>query len=176
MSTVFELLMLASMIGGIDVLYFHLYRFRLYSRQDSSAEAITHLIRHVLFLAITAVVMTGAGAEANAALWALFAVDLINTAIDVLLERRSRATLGGLPSAEYLLHVLGTLLMGAIVATYFHHTQGQNLVPTALTATQRARGIFTLGTGGALLFLEAGLFARSLAARCCPLPPACGEA
>jgi hypothetical protein len=166
MTTVFELLMLASLIGAIDVLYFHLYRFRLYARAESQLEELTHLIRHVLFLAITALVMSGPGRATNQALWALLAADLVNTTLDVLLERRSRSSLGGLPSAEYLLHVLGSLLVGAVVATHFH--QAQNPVAAALTPTQSARGLFTLASGSALLVLEATLFARSLASRCCP--------
>jgi hypothetical protein len=50
-------------------------------------------------------------------LWVLFAFDLMNNGVDVLLERSSRSTLGGLPSVEYLFHILATFLTGLTVAT-----------------------------------------------------------
>lgn len=162
MIDVFELLMAASMIGAVDVLYYHLYRFRLFERADSVKEEVTHLLRHVLFLLIVAVVMF-----ARAEPWAihlllgLFLADLLNSAADVLLERRSRASLGGLPSGEYLLHIVGSVMTGAVVATAWWR-QGD---AGSLSELEWARGWLTLGLGGALLVLETALFRAALVRR-----------
>jgi hypothetical protein len=158
MNAFFELLMLASLVGAADVGFFHLYRFRLYEQPGSVAEELTHLARHVLFLGIV-LVMLLAPPWARAAVLVLFVADLANTVADVLLERSSRAPLGGLPSAEYLLHALGNLLTGAAAATFYWTGPG------ALSPMQLGRGWLTVGIGAVLLAVEASLFARALAAR-----------
>jgi hypothetical protein len=94
-------------IGAIDVLYYHLYRFRLFERDHSVAEELTHLVRHVCFVALVALLASGVGGWADRVILVLLVVDLINSAADVLLEPRSRAPLGGLPAGEYFLHFLG---------------------------------------------------------------------
>lgn len=163
MSAVFELLMLTSLLGAVDVLYYHLYRFRLYERLESMAEEITHLTRHVLFLGITAIVTFGGGTRESAMLlWGLFAGDFVNNVIDVLLERRSRATLGGLPSAEYLIHILANFLTGLTVATYYWHS-----LPTAtpLSQVQIGRGVMTIVLAALLLLIESSLFLRAVTRR-----------
>lgn len=160
MSPVLELLTAASTIGAFDVLYFHLYRFRLYRQPDSVAEELTHLARHVLFVAIAAIVVFGDGsAGSKLAVWALFGLDLVNSSADVVLERRSRAALGGLPSAEALLHMLATFLVGATAATYYWHGDAP------LTSFQSLRGGALVVAGIATFALEGVLFARALGAR-----------
>ncbi len=163
MSAVFELLMLTSLIGVVDVLYYHLYRFRLYERHESMAEEITHLMRHAIFLGITTIVTFGGGTlESAMLLWGLFAGDFVNNVIDVLLERRSRATLGGLPSAEYLIHILANFLTGLTVATYYWYS-----LPTAtqLSLFQTGRGVLTIVIAALLLFVESSLFLRAITRR-----------
>ncbi|MEQ1572351.1 MAG: hypothetical protein ABMA64_42400 [Myxococcota bacterium] len=150
----FELMMTMALIGAVDVMYFHLYRFRLFERPDSVAEEWTHLARHLLFLGIVAV-MVADPPYARAVLVGLFAVDVANNGIDVWLERGSRAALGGLPSAEYALHVASTLVGGMAIGAFLWAP------PTPLTATQEVRGGITLALGAALFALEAGLFARA---------------
>ena len=158
MSALFELLMAASLVGAADVLYFHLYRFRLYAAPGSVAEEITHLARHTLFVAILLVILA-APAHGRALVVGLFLADLANTVADVLLERTSRAPLGGLPSGEYLLHILGTLLTGMAVATFWWNPPGD------LSAVQVARGWATVGIGSTLFAIEASLFGRAIARR-----------
>jgi hypothetical protein len=155
MSAFFELLMVASLVGAVDVGYFHLYRFRLYSQPGSVAEEVTHLARHVLFVAIV-LTMLLQPPFAGTLIVGLFLADLANTVADVLLERSSRAALGGLTSAEYLLHVIGTMLTGMAVATFWWAEPG------ALSSTQLARGWVTVVLGSTLFVLEASLFARAV--------------
>lgn len=47
---------------------------------------------------------------------ALLVVDVAISIADFALERRSRANLGGLPSGEYVLHMVMAMLFGAFVA------------------------------------------------------------
>ena len=162
MNAVLELLLWVSMIGAVDVMYFHVYRFKLYERPESVWEEVTHLSRHVIFLGIVASILVLEPRQAVPVVGALFALDLLNTSVDVWLERGSRQGLGGLPSAEYLLHVLSSVGLGAAIATlWWRHDAMEPLTPLQL-----ARGALTLVAGVALLLIEASLFARAMRARC----------
>jgi hypothetical protein len=165
MTAVLEILLFTSLIGAIDVLGFHLYRFRLYARPESAAEQVTHLARHALFLAMVAALLWSPP-WAHAAVGVLFAADLLNNGIDVMLERRSRESLGGLPSLEMLLHTLSSVGLGAAIATWWW------LDPVAAPPSGSLpwRAAITLGLGSALLLVEGGLFARALAQRAATPP------
>ena len=166
MHIVFELLMAASLIGGVDVIYFHLYKFRLYERPDSVIEETTHLIRAVLFITgALMIALSDGSAWVRTAVLALFALDLLNSAIDVLVEKNSRESLGGLPSVEYLLHVLATFAMGAAVALFWTHSSASGFTPPALSAVDYVRMYGGVAVGVVLLGIEATLFARAIAAR-----------
>ena len=81
------LLVATGTLGAFDVLYYHLYRFRLFARRGSAAEEATHLIRHLTFLGILALLASGVqSAAADRVLLVLFAVDLVNSTADILLE------------------------------------------------------------------------------------------
>lgn len=123
-----EILMIASSwvlllflgLSIFDGIYYHLWKFRLQEREDSKFEHITHTFRAILFIPTTILIywtgMTGM------LLWAavlVLALDLITEVVDVLNERSSRATLGGLPSGEYLVHImLTTLRVAALVLAF----------------------------------------------------------
>jgi hypothetical protein len=112
------LIFIVAPIGAIDVLYYHVYRFRLARRLESWAETSTHVVRSlILGLGTLLLVYQPAG------LWfwfvaALFALDFVNSAVDAFLEQDSRASLGGLPRLEYVIHVIGATFMGAITVTF----------------------------------------------------------
>lgn len=164
MSATLTVLAVTATIGAVDVLYFHLYRFRLYEQPASVLEELTHLARHLTFLAMVALLASGsASAWVDHAILVLLGVDIVNSAIDVLLERRSRAPIGGLPSAEYLVHYLGTFGTGLAAATYLFERGSLPLrAPEGFYAWQ----VGAMLVGGTLLFLlEASLFARAVARR-----------
>jgi len=147
-------------VGAIDVLYYHLYRFRLFEREASVGEEVTHLVRQACFVAIVALLAMGTPCvAADRALLALFAIDLVNSAIDVALEPRSRTKLGGLPPGEYFLHFLGTFGSGVAAAAYVAE-RGAEFAPAP--AWQTAPLIVT---GVLLLAFEAGLFFRAVHGR-----------
>lgn len=110
MKAAFEVLMAVSLVGGVDVLWFHLYRHRLYASPASVLEQSTHLVRHLLFAALSVGFVLGAP---KSLLLALFAVDLVNSVIDLALEPRSRAALGGVSGLESALHGVATFGLGA---------------------------------------------------------------
>ena len=113
------LISIAAPIGAIDVVYYHIYKFRLAQRPDSRAETRTHIVRSLtlgaLVLVITLYRPTGLWFWAVAA---LFVLDFANNAVDAFLERDSRADLGGLPRVEYVIHIAGATFMGAVALSF----------------------------------------------------------
>ena len=110
-------LILFTAIAGIDGLYFHLYRYRLYKRPPSRYEHRLHTINAVLFVPLVALLfcVTPSGIFLWLAL-ALFAVTLIVEILDVICEPASRRDLGGLTGVEYLMHFLMAALRVGTVA------------------------------------------------------------
>src|SRR5581483_4135682 len=116
--------------------------------------------RGALFVALVAAVLfLPPGPGSRAVVLAIFAADLANTVADVLLERSSRARLGGLPSGESLVHILGSLLMGVGLATFWWRAADEALPRSALVV---GLGVSTLIGASSVLALEACLFARAL--------------
>ena len=105
---------LHALVAMIDGAYFHLYKYKLHTRPESIVEHFTHTLRAGT-MAIAAILFFALDVGGTL-LWcglALVVVDLAVETWDVLLERRSRATLGGLSSAEYLSHAHAILLYAA---------------------------------------------------------------
>ncbi|MFN7148243.1 MAG: hypothetical protein ACK4V6_02060 [Microthrixaceae bacterium] len=152
-------LLAASMIGAFDVLWWHLYKFRLYDQPGSVLEEVTHLVRYLLFLGIAVTLVTAD--DPRGVQWfvvALFAADIAVTTVDVLAEPASRAPLGGLPRLEYLVHILATFLLGGAAATFWWSAQRGG---TPLTAFDDVRLVVAIGLTATLLMVETALFARS---------------
>jgi len=126
------ILFIAGPIGAIDVMYFHMWKFRLFSRAQSRSEEITHVIRGVMVPAVFAVLLLGR--PEGTLFWivaALFFLDTVNSLIDVMIEPRSRAPLG-VPPQELAIHFLGTSMMGAAWATYMISGWPTRNAPSAL--------------------------------------------
>lgn len=120
-------------LAAIDVLYFHLYRFRLYSHRASQLETVTHLMRGLLF-GVAAFVLTH-GEPHGAWFWVitgLVVVDFGNNLADVILEPRSRAPLGGLPPLEYVIHIIGATASGLIAGVWVIGAYPLARLPTEL--------------------------------------------
>ncbi len=152
-------LLAASMIGAFDVLWWHVYRFRLYDQPGSVLEEVTHLIRYALFLAIAiTLVSVDNPRDVQWFVVALFAADVAVTIVDVLAEPASRAPLGGLPGLEYLVHILATFLLGGAAATFWWSAERGG---SPLTTFDTLRLMAAIGLTAALLFTETALFVRS---------------
>jgi hypothetical protein len=176
MSLPLILLVIVAPVGAIDMLYFHLWKFRLYSSPRSRAETVTHILRS-LTVATLAWVLAHYR-PSGAWFWivgALFLIDFANSLVDVAIEPRSRAALGGVPGAESVIHTVGSTALGAIAALYFAVGWADRLLPTALTpvASQLSpllvlQGEVVAVSGALLALLELGLLLCSIAGWCLP--------
>ena len=110
-------LALAVVLGGIDGAYYHIQKYKLHQHTESRFEHLLHTIRAFLFAPIVWLLF-----GRNYGGWLLwlgvlaFAIDSVVELIDVLVENRSRAKLGGLSTGEYAIHVNATGLRIAAVA------------------------------------------------------------
>jgi hypothetical protein len=113
------LLTVAAPIGAFDSLYYHLWRFRLYTRAESRRETVTHVVR-ALVIGIGALLLAHSKPSAPwfAVLSAVLSLSFVNDVADVLLEPASRRALGGVPPIEYLVHILGATLSGAVATAF----------------------------------------------------------
>jgi hypothetical protein len=88
------------------------------SHPDSRLELVIHSLRGptyaLLFLVVLNIVLYGLF------FWfliGLFAVDIAISIADFAVERESRRFLGGLPSGEYVLHIIIAMMFGALVTS-----------------------------------------------------------
>lgn len=159
-----QLLMVASFIGAIDIFWFHLYKLRLFRQPGSVAEELTHLAAYGTFIAIGVVLLTADSPSAvRGPVLGLFGVHLSITAADVLLERSSRAALGGLPPVEYLLHVLVTFGIGGAAATFWWAASTGTAGP--LQGGDASRVVASVIFTAVLLAVEGTLLVRSVLRR-----------
>lgn len=167
------LLLIAGPVGGIDVIYFHIWKFKLYRRRRSVKEELTHICRAVLYPVGVGILLSGE----PAGLWfwfmaGLFAFDAVNSLLDVLFEPASRAPLI-VPPAELAVHFFGTTLMGAAWATFMLSGWADRNRPTELlphSGDLLPGWVFAAGWGSvvasvALLLLETFLFVRAVLRR-----------
>jgi hypothetical protein len=94
-----------------DGVYFHLWKYRLQERNDSKFEHLTHTLRAILFIPIV-ILIYWIGMK-GFFLWSAVLViifDIVTEILDVLNEKKSRETIGGLSSVEYLVHIILTTL------------------------------------------------------------------
>ena len=112
------ILFLLGCLGAADIALFHSVAHGIRSHPDSVAELVTHSLRGptyaTLFLFIPNFEMHGLFAWC---LMALLAFDVGISIWDFSLEQGSRRLLGGLPSGEYVLHMVMAIVFGALVAT-----------------------------------------------------------
>jgi len=160
----------AAPIGAFDVIYFHLWKFRLFERPESVKEETTHILRGYLVPVATGILLLGR----PEGLWfwlvfALFALDGLNSFLDVIFEPGSRAP-RIVPPAELAVHFLGISLLSAAWTSFVLGGWETRLNPTAITARGDSVlpdsffqfGFIGLAGAMALATFEAVLFIRAL--------------
>jgi hypothetical protein len=111
------LLLAFAALSAVDGVYIHLFRLRLHARPASWTEHVWHTGRAVLFAPILLSLFTRV--TGGALLWAGIALLVVDQALELLdttSEKQSRASLGGLGTVEYVLHILLTTLRTAAIA------------------------------------------------------------
>src|SRR5262245_11938017 len=133
MYAAFYLLTIVGLVGAYDVLYYHIYKLKLYRHHDAMWENVTHLVRALLFATMLLTVLR---VRASGWWWFLYPTllgfELFNTMTDVIIEPRSRRNIGGLPPMEYILHIFLSLTTGAALASIVWATYGQIGAPSSL--------------------------------------------
>jgi hypothetical protein len=121
-------------LGAIDIAIYHTFAHGIRSHPDSRRELLVHSLRGptyaTLFLVIPNLGLHGLF------FWfliGLFVADVAISIADFALERDSRSYFGGLPSGEYILHILIAMFFGALVTAVFFEAIAWASLPTSLT-------------------------------------------
>lgn len=116
----FVFLNLFMILGAVDLFYFHIWKYKLHTRPESRLEHKLHMAFAFLMVPVAGLLyfknLGGYG------LWAgvfFVAAALATELFDVLSENDSRASIGGLSTAEYALHVILTILKVSSFAFIF---------------------------------------------------------
>ncbi|MFN6962238.1 MAG: hypothetical protein ACK4S4_00565 [Pyrinomonadaceae bacterium] len=116
----FVFLDLFMLLGAVDLFYFHIWKYRLHTRPESRYEHKLHMA--FAFLMVPVALLLYYRDLGGIALWAavfFVAAALAVELLDVASENDSRASLGGLSTQEYALHVVLTVLKVASFAFMF---------------------------------------------------------
>ena len=107
----FVFLNLFMVLGAVDLFYYHLWKYKLHTRPESRYEHTLHML--FAFLMVPVALLLYYQNLGGIGLWTavIFVGAALGTELDdVLSENDSRASLGGLSSGEYALHVVLTIL------------------------------------------------------------------
>lgn len=155
-------------LGATDILLYHSVAHGIRSHQDSRLELWIHSLRGpiyaVLFFLIPNFSLHGGFFWG---LIGLFAFDVCVSLGDFIIERGSREFFGGLPTGEYVLHIILAMLFGGLVASVFFSAGSWAALPTRLTYAPVAVPIFLRGVMGlmAVFVLVTGAMDALAAAR-----------
>ncbi len=116
----FVFLNLFMVLGAVDLFYYHLWKYKLHTRPESRYEHKLHMAFAFIMVPLALLLyyqnLGGIGLYAAA----FFVVAALSTEVlDVFSENNSRASLGGLSTGEYALHVVLTILKVASFAFMF---------------------------------------------------------
>ena len=116
----FVFLNLFMILGAVDLFYFHIWKYKLHTRPESRYEHKLHMI--FAFLMVPLALLLYYQNFGGIALWAgafFVAAALATEMADVFSEGDSRASLGGLSTGEYSIHVAATIFKVASFALLF---------------------------------------------------------
>jgi hypothetical protein len=127
------LLFILGCLGATDILLYHSVSHGIRSHQDSRLELIVHSMRGPTYAALFILVPNFA--LQGAFFWlliGLFVLDVGISILDFAIERESREFFGGLPSGEYVLHMILAMLFGAVVTSVFLKAGHWAAMPTRI--------------------------------------------
>lgn len=146
-------------LGATDILLYHSVSHGIRSHHDSRLELVFHSLRGptyaALFLLIPNYTMQGGY------FWLLIGIFVFDVGLslgDFIIERQSRQFFGGLPTGEYVLHIVLAMLFGALVTSVLYsvgHWGGMEsrisyepaAVPNLLRGVMAVMAILVMGSG-----------------------------
>ncbi len=139
-------LVLFMILATYDGFFLHLWKYRLFDREESLFEHKTHTFRALLFpLIVWLLFINETRFELFLAGIALVVLDIVVLVIDAYHEEESRSFMGGLPKWEYIVHLFANAFHFSailiVLALRLEVTDGALLfVNEAMAST--ARGFF----------------------------------
>ena len=116
----FAFLNLFMVLGAVDLFYYHIWKYKLHTRPESRYEHKLHMT--FAFLMVPVALLLYYQNLGGIGLWAavIAVVAALSTEmLDVFSENDSRASIGGLSTGEYAIHVVVTILKVASFAFMF---------------------------------------------------------
>jgi hypothetical protein len=127
------ILFILGCLGATDILLYHSVSHGIRSHHDSRFELLVHSLRGPTYAALFILVPNFA--LHGSFFWLLigiFAFDVCISLGDFMIERASREFFGGLPTGEYVLHIILAMLFGALVTSVFYGAGHWAALPTHL--------------------------------------------
>lgn len=139
-------LVLFMLLATYDGFYLHIWKYRLFDREESLFEHKTHTIRAILFPLIVWLLFIN---ETNVSLFftgiALVVLDMVVLGIDASHEKESRSFMGGLPKWEYIVHLFANAFhfsaITLVLALRLDVSEGALLFVDTMESSQ-AHGVF----------------------------------
>ena len=139
-------------IAGFDEIYFHQYKSQLLKRAESCIENYLHLFRSFIFsfifIIISSFFLQGTWAIVVLSLFLLMYL----LVLEIFLWRKSRSSIGGLSTGEYLTHMLLSFHLGILCNLIPKLIQSCSQGTTRLLESFGVLNVITL-TIGTLTFL-----------------------
>ena len=151
-------LVLFSLLGAFDGIYFHMLKYKLHEHPPAKLEHQIHTFRGWLFIPIALIFFVWN--SSGIVLWlglALLCIDFIAETVDIMVEKEARKELGGISSAETVIHVMATGFRMAAIAIVlaFKPTFAYSIIETRPLSPlpSHLSNIGTLFVGGLILAL-----------------------
>lgn len=156
MGAVIALMLAQGVLGAADTLYYHEWRFRLTGHvPETRIELQLHAARDFIYAVIFGTLPWFAWSGGWAyVLGGLLFAEIVITLTDFVVERRTRASQGGLATGEFLTHVVMAIIYGAFLATLAPHLWAWTAMETGFLA----HDVVSPEVGGLCGLMAAGVF------------------
>jgi hypothetical protein len=147
------LLILSTAGGGMDLIYFHLYKYKLYRRKDMLYEHKLHTAQ--IALGSMTVFFLFCNNFGGVLLWCgicVIFIGLVVEVMDIISEKKSRASVGGLSSFEYAIHVMVSALRAAFIALMLSIKPSESWSLSSNFILNEKYSIITYGIGWIVFF------------------------
>lgn len=127
------ILFILGVLGATDILLYHSVSHGIRSHHASRLELVVHSLRGPTYAALFILVPNFA--MQGGFFWLLIGILVFDVAIslgDFAIERASREFFGGLPTGEYILHIILAMLFGALVTSVLYSVGAWANMPTRL--------------------------------------------